>query len=38
MPNSKQPQKKGNLIIKFETEYPTHLDENQKKLLRKAFA
>jgi DnaJ family protein B protein 13 len=38
MPNAKQPQNKGNLIINFETEYPTHLDDQQKKLLRKAFA
>lgn len=38
MPNSKDPQTKGNLIINFETEYPTHIGDHQKKLLRKAFA
>ncbi len=38
MPNSTDPKKKGNLIIKFETEYPSQLNDNQKKLLQKAFA
>eukprot|EP00054_Salpingoeca_dolichothecata_P013161 m.73287 g.73287 ORF g.73287 m.73287 type:complete len:351 (-) comp20329_c2_seq1:18-1070(-) len=37
MPNSKDPSQKGDLILRFETIFPTTLTENQKKLIEQAL-
>jgi len=37
MPNSKNPSKKGNLLIKFRVQFPEHLDDEQKELIKKAI-
>ncbi|KAJ3045730.1 DnaJ sub B member 13 [Rhizophlyctis rosea] len=38
MPISKAPDKKGNLIIKFQLKFPTYLNEQQKATLRSVLA
>jgi len=37
MPSSKSPATKGDLVVQFDVQYPTHLSEAQKGLLRRAL-
>lgn len=37
MPNSKEPNKKGNIVIKFDIKFPSRLTEEQKSDLRRAL-
>ncbi|KAL3423938.1 dnaJ heat shock family protein [Phlyctema vagabunda] len=37
MPNSKKPNERGDFVVTINIEYPTHLSEFQKRLLRKAL-
>ncbi|KAG2707302.1 hypothetical protein I3760_05G142500 [Carya illinoinensis] len=37
MPNSKEPSKKGNIVIKFDVKFPSRLTEEQKSDLRRAL-